>query len=176
MIELVRRLSAGAKDPAAPPVKEILNPSTGALVPLDAGTDELAGLVDALEDLRNQAAEARASVERELLDRMDRRGKWTADVGGWRLESSSPNAGTVGYDGERLRRDLLQLVREGVIDREAVDEAVERVRPAPVLKVRKRGVDALRKLGGKVADAVRDAEIESAPPPRRVKVRRKGDA
>ena len=93
----------------------ILNPATGAVVPLtDAATDEIAEAHDALADLASQIREAQALASDELLVRMDRRGKWTADVGGFKLKSQSPTAGTTDYDAEGLRTDLLALANRGL--------------------------------------------------------------
>lgn len=154
----------------------VVNPITGAMVPLDAATDELAEAHDGLGELASQAKEAQGIVERELLARMDKRGKWTAGVGAFKLQAPSPSAGTERFPNPRgLREDLLALARAEVIDRELVDDAAKVDRPAPVYKAVKAGIAALRKLGNPQVDAVIEKHAEQVDPPaRRVKVKRKG--
>jgi hypothetical protein len=154
----------------------ILNPATGALVPLaDAATDEIAEAHDALSGLASQIREAQALASDEMLARMDRRGKWTADVGDFKLKSQSPTAGTTDYDAEGLRADLLTLVETSVLDQEAVDDAVELVeppKPEPYLKKKLAGINALLKLGPEVVEVVQRHKIEKPAPARKVTVKR----
>lgn len=154
----------------------ILNLATGALVDLaQAATDEIAEAHDALSALASQIREAHALASDELLARMDRRGKWTAEVGGFKLKAQSPTAGTVAYDQAALRADLLELVVSGVLDADAVDDAVELVdppKPEPYLKAKIAGINALLKLGPEVVEVVQRHRIEQPAPARKVTVKR----
>lgn len=154
----------------------LLNPLTGALVPLDSSTEEIAEALDALADFAWQGREAIALGSDELLRRMDKRGKWTAEVGGYQLKAQSPTAGTTDYDETALRADLLKLVEDGAIDYEAVQDAVELVdppKPAKYLRLKRAGVAALLKLSPEVVEVVQRHRVEKDPPARKVKVTRR---
>jgi hypothetical protein len=154
----------------------ILNPATGAIITLgDAATDEIAEAHDALTDLASQIREAQSLASDEMLARMDRRGKWTAEVGDFQLKSQSPTAGTTDYEAAALRADLLELVETGVLDEDAVDDAVELVEPPklePYLKKKLAGINALLKLGPEVIEVVQRHKIEKPAPARKVTVKR----
>jgi hypothetical protein len=171
-LDLVLRL---AEDKPA-----ILNPLTGAVVPLHvAATDEIAEAVDALGALQSQIREAQALASNELLDRMDKRGKWTANVGPFTLKSQSPTSGTTDYDAEPLRADLLKLVDAGVLAYEAVNDAVELVdppKPDPYLKKKPAGIAALLKLAPRVVEVVERHRVEKPAPARKVTVKRRQEA
>lgn len=154
-------------------VTSIVNPLAGTVVPLASATDEIAEAMDALQELERQANEARKLAGAELLKRMDRRGRWTAQVGGFEITAPSPSAGTESYpDPKGLREDLLALARDDIIDRDLVDDAVEMTRPAPVYKARKAGIAALRKLRRAAVSLVLDKHLQTSDPPtRNVKVK-----
>jgi hypothetical protein len=144
----------------------VLNPRTGEITELAADTAELARY---LADVRAWEMEflrpAKRAVEEELLRRMDHEASYTLRAGG--LEVTGDGPGRVEYDADVLRDRLRPLVDAGVISRDAFAAAVrERVSYQPMA----RGLNALRKLGGVVAEAVGAAERPSEKP-RRVTVR-----
>lgn len=145
-----------------------------------AEDSELALFDDGAKHLTSIAREAREMVGAELIRRLDRSGKWTRHVGEFTVSAPSPEAGTLKYDSEKLRAELLLLVAADVIDYAAVDAAVERVeppKPEPYLKQNAAGIKALLKLGPVVRDAVLSAQVPVEPAPKRAaKVVRKAQA
>lgn len=128
----------------------LVNPATGEQFDLDAPTETLGQFLVDVREFELLVREHKKVVQRELLARMDRQAKWTEHVAGLKLVGSSP-APSDEWDGAELRTTLLELVDAGVLSIEAVDAAVEtRVTYHP----KKGGVNALRKLGGQVAQVV----------------------
>lgn len=153
----------------------ILEPLSGEVTGLDADTGALAIAYDELANLASLIREAHAAISDELLARLDRRGKWTAEVDGFKIEAPSPTAGTVDYDPQALREGLLELVGQGHLDVEAVDAAAEYVEPeppAPFYKRHLRGIAALEKLGPEVQAVLAAHRVEVKPPPRKVKIKK----
>lgn len=147
----------------------LVNPATHEAIAVDATTDLLAKALDEVRDLESRLREFKSGLSDEVLRRMDAEAKWTAHVGSYKLSAPSP-APTTEYDAKGLRDSLIALVmsddREVPLTMAAVDAAVEVVTD---LKVHKSGVNALLKLGGPVAEAVRNHEQEK-PKDRRVSV------
>lgn len=175
---------------------------------------DLAEFTDRARELQGIAGEATGLVHDELRRRMDASAQWTIRDAGWEAKAPSPDAGTTGYDADRLRAELESLAWGGVIDMAAVDaacpvtvpsvavtweeltdiltallgeadqadhaRAVKFVRvhldavcdQSVTVAVRLPGVNRLRKLGGRVAEAIDACRIEVEAPPRRVKVTR----
>lgn len=154
----------------------VVNPATGDVVcPPTADLVDLAETHDGLADLISRAKEAQAILSREVVARMDRRGKWTEKPDGWEIKSQSPNAGTEDYDAEGLREDLLLLVETGVLDIDAVDSAVEDYQPPTperFLKKKKAGINALLKLTPEVVEVVSRHKVELPTPDRRASFKR----
>jgi hypothetical protein len=126
-------------------------PFTGEAVDLaSAGIDDLARLLADVKEYQSRLSEARSLLSREVLRRQDQAAKWTTPAGGYVLKSASPAPGEE-FDALALREDLLGLVDEGALSIQAVDAAVETI---VTYKARKSGVNALRKLGGVVAQIV----------------------
>ena len=129
----------------------VIHPVTGEFLQLDTlHVDRLANLLADIKDLESRLREMKSLASREVLRRQDREAKWTTPAGGYVLKGSSPTP-TEEWDELALREDLYQLVDNGVITEEAADAAVETV---VTYKVRKAGINALRKLGGAVAETV----------------------
>lgn len=106
---------------------------TGEAIMRDVGDQDLALGLDRIAQLEQELKDARAEVERAVVARMDRAGKWSgkrwtfrAGAVALQLKSTSPTAGTTGHDAHKLKDGLVPLVDAGVIDRELLDEAVRR--------------------------------------------------
>ncbi len=138
-----------------------------------AELEQLAAFTENAEHLAAIAREAKGTVSDELLRRMDRKGRWTVREGEFEVKAPSPQAGTVVYDSEKLLNALIRLAGTSVIDRDALEAAVEMVYPAPYLKQHQAGINALLKLGGAVAAAVEACRVETEPPRRTARVKRK---
>lgn len=144
--------------PAAKPLVtadpgRVIVPGSGEIVVL-AELDEntLGRLLLAAKDFEDQLDGLKKRVAVEVLERMDRRAKWTFHVGGIKLTGKAPGATEISAD--LLSANLQPLVDDGTITAEAKEAAVE---PVTKLKVRKAGAKALEKLGGRVAKAVKQA-------------------
>lgn len=141
----------------------------------DADLEQLAAFTLDADHLAGLSREAKTIVSDELVQRMDKRGKWTVREGDYTLKSSSPTAGTEKYDNETLAASLARLVEEDLIDQEAAEAAIEWVQPpppAPYWRQKAAGIKALLKLGPRVAEAVLSARVEVEPPRRVAKVSR----
>ena len=103
-----------------------------------------------MKDYESRLREARSLLSQEILRRQDQAASWTTRAGGFVLKGSSP-APQEEFDALALREDLLGLVDEGALHIQAVDNAVETV---VTYKVRKGGLNQLRKLGGVVAQII----------------------
>lgn len=136
-----------------------------------ADAEQLAAFTDNADHLTAIAREAKVRVGGELVDRMDRRGKWTFHVGEFDITAPSPDAGATAYDTDMLVAALERLVSDGVIDREAMDAAVELVTPEPYRKQKAAGIKALLKVPA-ARDAVEACRVEVEPPRRTAKVKR----
>ena len=132
-------------------------PGTGEQLDLDASDDQLATWLKEMQEFRKSMAVIERALKDELLSRMDRRGRWTHHAAGASVSAESPQPGE-DFDGEGLYRELMDIVRDGELDREAVDAAIELL---PVsYKVKKSGITALRRIGGRAAAAVEAHRIE----------------
>jgi hypothetical protein len=129
---------------------QLVNPSTGEVVELDGPTESLAEFLADMREHESLCREAKKLVTREVVSRMDKSATWTLHVAGLKLSAASP-APTEEFDGPELKEALHALVEEGVLSIEAVDAAVETV---VSYKPRKAGINALRKLGGRVAEVI----------------------
>jgi hypothetical protein len=146
----------------------VVNPTTGELVDLrNAEPDEIAAALEGIRDWENSARTAKQLISAEIHARMDRSASWTLRAGDYELRGQSPDRS--GWDVNRLREVLYDLVGTGAITPEAADEAVK----AEVkYSVSKRGLNALLKLGGDIAAALRACEVEDTRP-RRLTLSRK---
>jgi hypothetical protein len=145
----------------------VVNPRTGELVPVDAPTDVIADIVDALEERVTEIRAMQSDLRAVLLNRMDQSARWThhveLDGRKYKLEAPSPTAGTTEYDAQALRDGLDALAFDGVLDPAAVDAAAEVVRPDPYVKVNHAGVGRLLKLGDQRVTAVIEAARRVVP-------------
>ena len=133
-------------------VPTIVHPLTGEAFALPDLTDALlARLLEDVKEYEWRLRNVKRAVSDEALRRMDRTASWTLHAGeGFTLKGASP-APVEQFDVVALRTDLAQLVADGLISDEAMNNAVEEIVD---YKARKRGIDALRKLGGIVAETV----------------------
>lgn len=130
--------------------EQVVHPITGELLAPDSPPETLAGFLAQVREYELELRAAKKLVTRWVLDVMDRRASWTLRAEGFTLTGQSP-APAESFDELALREDLLRLVDEDVLSVEAVDAAVETV---VTFKVRRAGLSALRKLGGRVAETV----------------------
>jgi hypothetical protein len=145
----------------------IVNPTTGEALTLESSTEDLGRYLADVREAESLLREATNYVSAEILQRQDAAASWTTHVNGLTLTGASP-APSEEFDELALRESLWQLVDEGVITVEAADNAVETV---VTYRVRKAGITALRKLGGRVADAINQHATE-VPKRRSVRVER----
>jgi hypothetical protein len=148
---------------------ELLNPSTGEVIPLDASTEQLAEWLDQTKEWEARLRDAKRLAQGELLRRLDANARWTDLVGEFEIRAPSPSPKVV-YDNDELAKTLTDLVAEGLITEEAKDAALEL---ATYWKPKIGGIKKLLKLGGEVKDRVEACgQVESVT--RYVSVKRKG--
>lgn len=138
----------------------IANPMTGEALELTASEEDLAAAIDAAKEMEGRLREFKSAISDELLRRMDHEAKWTIRPGRYKVEGSAPPAPD--YDAEKLLPVLTRLVREKLITPGAAHDALER--PKAPLKVKRRGINALLKLGGEVAAALAECQVEVTKP------------
>lgn len=144
------------------------NVTTGeVLIVAESSTEQLGEARNAILDLEGRLRDHKATLDVEIVARMDADACWTLRAGEWKLSAPSPAAKTE-WDAVALREALLALVDDGTITAGAVDAAVE---PVVSYRARAKGIGALRKLGGRVAGIVAAHET-LVDPVRRVTVRR----
>ena len=132
-----------------------IHPVTGEALELStATTDVLAEAIEACDTVAGRARDTKRELGNEVLARMDAEAKWTARVGGYKLTGASP-APKVEYDAAALAAALDDLVQKGVIAEGARESAIEVV---VTFKPRQAGINALKKLGPEVADAIAACE------------------
>lgn len=129
--------------PAAP----LVHPASGELLDLNGATDYLAERLLEIRDLEAQLRHLKEALTSEVLHRMDGAATWTVEAGRYKVRGRSPDPEIV-YDGEALWNGLHSIARDFGLDEQAIRNAITEER---VFKVSKRGVNALRKLGGEVA-------------------------
>lgn len=125
-----------------------------------ADIETLAALPEQADHLISVIREARGQICDQLVVVLDRRAKGTGRVDGFKITIPSAEAGTHAYEPELLAAALGRLVESGVIDQEAVDDAIEMVRPQPYHKPKIVGVKRLLRLGGDVQAAIEETRIE----------------
>lgn len=93
---------------------------------------DLADVVDAVAEKRDELAEIERVALDELLRRLDRRGKWTLHLGDPRdgvvytVTAPSKTAGTTTVDLGRLRDELRSLLKADEIEPELAQDALKR--------------------------------------------------
>jgi hypothetical protein len=137
-----------------------------------AEIETLAAFPEQADHLISVVREARGNACDQLVVVLDRRAKGTVRVDGFKITVPSAEAGTHAYEPELLAAALGRLVESGVIDQEAVDDAIEMVRPQPYHKPKIVGVKRLLRLGGDVQAAIEKTRIEKPPPRRTATVKR----
>lgn len=105
------------------------HPATGEALDLATASDEqIVEYVEALAAAKEFVEHCRAAAGTELIERLDRSGKWTRQVKigdeVWEIRSSSPTAGTEEWDEAALIEAVESLRRQGVIDESAVGRTI----------------------------------------------------
>jgi len=157
--------------PAAEATRVVLMPFTGEV--LDLAVEATPTLAEAVHRVREAEAELRSfkrAVADELLARMDHEASWTIRVPRWEVTGDGPNR--TDYDGKALRMALSRLAATGAISVEAAREAV---RVEEVYTPVKAKLHKLLKLGGEVAEAIRECEVPSTSA-RQVRVKPRPDS
>lgn len=133
----------------------VANPMTGEALELSASEEDLAAAFDAAKEMESRLKEYRGQISSELLRRMDAEATWTLRAGSYKMEGESPDR--FDYDAEKLLPELTALVKAGKITPGAAHDALER--PKAPLKAKKRGINALLKLGGEVKEAIERCKV-----------------
>jgi hypothetical protein len=95
--------------------RELTIPTTGEVLDLEtATTTDVALELERVDDVIGQLDEARADLKAELIARLDRSNRRSAEVGDWRLETNAPTSEQ--YDVDALARNLEPLVGDGKLD------------------------------------------------------------
>lgn len=148
---------------------QFANPTTGEVLTLASADEDLLSYLADLREFKSVLEEHRRMVCRELAARRDKIGKWSWVAGDYQASVPSPDPGEE-WDGAELHSALMEYVDQDILSIEAVNAAVE---IQHVYKVRKAGVQALRKIVG-----VRDTIDRLARPvergERNVSVKRRG--
>lgn len=133
-------------------VPMVVNPATGeALVIRAARTDDLGGFLAAVREQKQLVDEWVRAVTAEVLRRQDADASWTTHTRSWTLQGGASRESTE-YDAEGLYDALGEYVEAGVITESARNNAVERVYE---YKAKANGIKALAKLGGEVAEVIK---------------------
>lgn len=143
------------------------DPITGEALTNTSPTEDLARFLTSVREQKSMMNEAQNLVQREIVRRMDFHRKWTLHTSAGKLTAPSPKPSEE-WDAAELRERLLEFVDRGDISIEALDAAVETVVD---YKIHKAGIEALRKGGGDVADAI-NALARAVEKDRRVSVGR----
>ncbi len=147
---------------------QVLVPHTGEVLSLDSPPEELAALLAEVKDVESRLRELKGEVSAEFHRRFDRARKWSVDAGDYKVAGQSDQPITE-YDPDLLAVVLTQLVDEGAITPDAMDDALESI---TTWKIRKAGINALRK-SPKFAELIDACGTEKQPEGRRVTVRRR---
>lgn len=142
---------------------EAVIPGTGEVIDVRAAeTSVLAEALDYLTGIKQMEASARRIIADEVLRRQDADASWTTPAGGYVLTGQSPAREE--YDGAALAVALEQLDISSAAKLAACE-------PVVAWKPKRAGINALLKLGGEVADAVRSCAV-TVDKPRQVRVKR----
>lgn len=145
----------------------LMHPQTGEILELaTAENAQIAQWIDSVREWESNARQAKQIAAAELHKRMDQAACWTLRDGEYEIRGESPER--IDYDSEALLERLTELVESEAIAPEAADAALKR---EVSYKPAKRGINALLKLGGKVADAIKACE-QPVERPRRITVKR----
>lgn len=146
----------------------IVSPVTGEAIDLGAHANDLAHAIDHVRDLEAQLRNVKRQIADELIARMDRAAAWTLTADDWKISAPSPSR--LEYDAEKLATVLTRLVADGRLDPDAARRAIV-LEP----KVKRAGLEAIRRLGGEVRDEV-DACGSVSDAPRNVTLKRRDRA
>jgi hypothetical protein len=151
-------------------VVALVDPRTGELLdPESCDVEQLGACREAIRIWEQLARQAKQQIDAAVIDRMRRRGEWTLRDGQYTLQASKAGGG-VEYDGPALHAALSELVDDGVLDIDAVNNAVV---TEVVYKPQAGALKKLAQMNPEAADVIAEHSQET-PETRRVSVRRAG--
>lgn len=146
----------------------LIHPQTGEILDLAAAENaQIASWIESVKEWEVNARGAKQLASEEIHRRMDRAACWTLRDGDYEIKGQSPDR--TEYLIDSLQVALRNLIAEGLITEEAAQAAVKR---EVTYKPAKRGINALLKIGGEVAEAIRACEVPDERP-RRVSIGRR---
>jgi hypothetical protein len=140
-------------------------PITGAIVDLD----DLDSIILAFDDLRESEgliAEAKLLLAGAAAAKLDADNTRSVRVGRLAATINAPTREVI--DGARLRADLADIARDGIISQAAVDHAIK---VETKFTVAKRELSKLRALGNAEVSSVIDAATTREPQSRRLTIK-----
>lgn len=135
---------------AAPTGQDIVIPTTGEVVPLDADNKKLAEAAAYMGDLKKELARVEAIVTAELARRMDLENLRTVKEAGYELKVGPPERD---WDIEALDRVLAEFVEKGRITEGARERVVVLHQPDPYKKLAK--VELNKLLNGELPEVAK---------------------
>lgn len=148
--------------------REVLNPATGELLDLKSASGVALGEgLEAVRDFEARLRETKSAISEELHERMDANASWTLHTPDFDLRGESPDR--TDYDTDKLINALDELCEQGYVSRAAYEAAVKE---EVTYKPQRRGIQALLKLGGEVAERILSCQVP-VERPRRVSIARK---
>jgi hypothetical protein len=148
-------------------VQQFVNPSTGEVVTTADATDLLAQERRSVVAMKRSLDQYAAALDEELVRRLDKMGRRSAVVGGWKLETKA--ATVTAWDEQALLAALGELVGDDLLDPAIVDEVLPPVTPAPRKLDRSRANTLLRHPNPHVRAAI-EACVSEVPQRRPVSV------
>lgn len=134
----------------APVGQEIIIPTTGEVLPLDAPNKKLAEAAVYMGELKKELARVEAIVAGELARRMDLENLRTVEEDGFKLQVSAPERD---WDLDKLKDVLDDFVAKGRITRGAADRVITWTEPKPVERVAK--VELNKLLNGELPEVAK---------------------
>lgn len=143
----------------------VVHPFTGELIDLDAPDEALADVIKDVQAFESELNVFKIEIGRELLRRMDRNACMTLHTEKWTIEGESKNR--VKFVPEEIEAALRPFI--GAEDGITVEAFRRAVKSKSVLYLDRNGLERMRKLGGRLAAAIKDCEHEIPDAARRIK-------
>ena len=107
----------------------IPHPVTGEALDLaNASTEDIAGMLAGLAEMRTRLSDFEDQAGAEILRRLDAEARWTLHLGnGLTVKAPSPDAGTEKYPADVLHDSLAALIGEDTITEDAASRALVQV-------------------------------------------------
>jgi hypothetical protein len=138
----------------------VVNPATGEALELSTeATDRLAHERRGVTDVKRALDQYATHIDEELTRRLDRMGRRSAVVNGWKIETKAPTS--TDYSVPALRVVLHSLVHANVLDPAVVDEVLVPVDPCPVKLNRVRLNTLLKHPDDRVREALAACAVET---------------